>query len=120
MSQIILNLDGEALKEAAIAAMLGELSPEARKQIVDQAVRNAMTEQSGYGRSNSSPFQHAFNQAVVGLANKLAVEMVGQDDALRERLRDLLRQTADKILQCDVDKLAERMADALVSSMRRD
>lgn len=41
-------------------------------------------------------------------------------DALRERVKELMRITADKILCADMDNLAERMAGAFVSSMRRD
>ncbi len=54
------------------------------------------------------------------MARDLVKEIVAEDSELRGKMKVLLTETANKLMRCDTDKLAERMADALTSSMRRD
>ena len=46
--------------------------------------------------------------------------MIAEDAPTREKVQQLLRTTADKVLGADMDKLAERMAAAFTESLRRD
>jgi hypothetical protein len=48
------------------------------------------------------------------------VRLVQEDESMKTKLQQLLRDTADKVLAADTEKLSERMADAFVASMRKD
>ena len=120
MTQVTLNLDGEALREATVQAMLGVLSPETKAKVLESAIHNLLNPSTNSWDKKKSPIEVAFENAVLQVANAEAKRMVEEDSATRERMKQLLRTTADKILDADMDKLAQRMADAFVASIRRD
>ena len=120
MSQLTINLDGDALRDATTQAMLGILTPEARERILNQAVQALLKPSTDSWDKKKSPIEIAFENAVNRLANEEAVKMLKDDETFQTRLKDLVRQTADKVLSTDLDKMAQRMADAFVNSMRRD
>jgi len=118
MAQITLNLDGEALREATVQAMLGVLTPETRAQIMESAIRALLTPSTSSWDRNKSPIELAFEHAVGQIAREEAHKLVAEDEALRTRMKELLRVTADRLLDVDVDKLTERMANSLAESMK--
>jgi hypothetical protein len=120
MSKITLDLDADALREATVQAMLGVLTPEVREKVLEQAIRALMVPSSNSWEKGKSPIEVAFERAVDDLAVKEAQRLVAEDSVLAERIRALLRQTADKVLDSDPEKLASKMANAFVDSMRRD
>jgi hypothetical protein len=120
MAQVTLNLDGEALREATVQAMLGVLSPETKAKVLESAIQKLLQPSTDSWDKKKSPIEIAFENAVLQVANIEAKRMVEEDSATRERMNQLLRITADKILDADMDKLAQRMADAFVASIRRD
>jgi hypothetical protein len=120
MSQITLNLDGEALREATTQAILGVLTPEVKAKILESAVQAVLKPSTNSWDRGKSPLESAFEQAVMKVATKEAERLVCEDEAMKERIQDLLRKTADKVLSADMEALAERMAQAFAASMRRD
>lgn len=120
MSNLTLQLDGDALREATVQAMLGVLTPEVKAKMLENAVQAILKPSTNSWEKNKSPLELAFERAVDRLANEEATRMVAEDPVMRERVKELMRTTADKVLGADMEKLAQRMADAFVSSMRRD
>lgn len=120
MSNLTLQLDGDALREATVQAMLGVLTPEVKAKMLESAVQAILKPSTNSWDKNKSPLELAFERAVEQVAREEAARMVAEDPAMRERVKELMRTTADKVLGADVQKLADRMADAFVSSIRRD
>lgn len=120
MAQVTLNLDVEALREATVQAMLGVLSPEMKAKVLENAVQALLAPSTNSYDRKKSPIELAFERAVEQIANVEAKRLVEEDQELRLRMKALLRTTADKVLNTDADKLADRMATAFAASMRRD
>lgn len=120
MAQVTLNLDGDALREATVQAMLGVLSPETKANVLKQAIESLLAPSTNSWDRKKSQIELAFEQAVMNIAREEAEKLVSEDEALRAQMKELLRVTADKVLNADVDKLAERMATSFAESMRRD
>lgn len=120
MSTVTLNLDGEALREATVQAIMGVLTPEVKAKMLENAVQAILNPSTDSWNKNKSPLELAFERAVEQVAHTEAKRMIEEDGVIRKRVKDLLRSTADKVLGADPDKLAQRMADAFASSMRRD
>ena len=120
MAQVTLNLDGEALREATVQAMLGVLTPEIKAKVLESAIQTLLAPSTNSWERKKSPIELAFEEAVERVAREEAVRLVAEDDALRARMKELLRATADKVLGSDIDKLTERMATSFAESMKRD
>lgn len=120
MSNLTIQLDPVALREATGQAIMGILTPEVRAQILQAAIDSLLRPSTDSWNKGKSPIEQAFEQAVTQTCRDLAREYVANDPELMGRLRKLLADTAAKVLDCDTDKMAERMADAFTSSMRRD
>lgn len=120
MSTISLNLDGDALREATVQAMLGVLTPEVKAKVLESAISALLKPSTNSWDNKKSPIELAFEGAVLNVARQEAQRLVAEDSPLRERMQSLLRDTADRVLNADTDKLAERMADAFAASMRKD
>ena len=120
MSNLTLQLEGDALREAIAQSIIGQLTPEIQCELLNKAVQAVLAPNtSGYQRG-SSPLQIAFEVAVQKVTQEQALRLVEEDESIKTKLQQLLRDTADRVLAADIDKLSERMADAFVASMRRD
>ena len=120
MNNLTLQLDNDALREATVQAMLGTLTQDVKNKILERAIQNLLAPGTDSWTRKQSPLEIAFNDAIVQLARTETKRMLEEDNTIRERIKELIRITSDKIFCADMDKLAERMADAFVSSMRRD
>jgi virulence-associated protein VagC len=120
MSNIQIQLDPVALREATTQAIMGVLTPEVRAEIIRKAISALLTPSTESWNKNKSPVELAFEQAVVQLARDEAKRMIAEDEPTRLKVQQLLRSTADKVLSADMDKLADRMATAFTESMRKD
>lgn len=119
-TEIRLTLDGDALREATVQAMMGVLTPEARAAIIEKAIQALIAPSTDSYSRGKSPIQIAFDDAIVRVARDTALKMVTEDGPLSQAIAQLMRETADKVLAMDTDKLSTRMADAFVASMRKD
>lgn len=118
---ITINMDAEALQQATLQALMGVLTPEMRDSLIQKAIQEIMKPQTnGYGRAAKSLLEQAFENGVERICREEMVNILTSDSNLRERINELLRITADKVLSADQEKLTQRMADSFVSSLRRD
>lgn len=118
-TDITLKLDGEALREATMQAMIGVLSPDAKSKMIERSITLLLKPSTNSWENKKSPIELAFDQAVIQLATEEAKKAINEDQSLRERIAQLLRLTADKVLNTDMDAMAQRMADAFVEAMRK-
>lgn len=118
MSTIQLELDPVALREATSQALLGLLTPEMKIKLVEQAIAKMLTPSTNAWDKGVVPIQKAFEDAVFLLVKGFAVEQVKADPTIHEKLNRLLLETCKKLLDLDVDKLADKMADAFAQSIR--
>ena len=120
MSVLTIKLDPVALREATAQAIMVTLTSDIRRDILDQSIRALLTPSTDSWRKGKSPIQEAFDQAVMQIAHEEAKRIVSEDATIAAKIKDLLRETADKVISCDTEQLSQRMADAFVSSLRRD
>lgn len=120
MSQITVNLEGEALRDATAQAISGLLTPEMKIKLIEQAVRNILAPSTDSWNKGKSVLEQAYEQAVRGIVQEEAKKVVESNAELREKLNALLAKTMMNMLETDCgDPLAHRLADAFVSSLRK-
>ncbi len=120
MSEIKISLDGDALREATVQALMGVLTPDVKEQMIQKAITAILQPSTNSWEKHKSPIEKAFQNAVDQLARDEAKRLVEEEVVIQAKVKELLRTTSDKVLGADTDKLADRMADAFVASMRRD
>lgn len=120
MTEITVQLDNEALRDATAQAILGTLTPEIRDKILQNAVQALLNKRGGTYGSGKSQLEEAFDAAVRVVAHQEAQRIVSEDAQIKERIAKLLRDTADKVLSADLEKMSDRMAEAFIVSMRKD
>lgn len=120
MAEIRLDLDPVVLREATSQAIMGTLTAELRAQVIQASISNLLNARTGSYGSGSSLLQQAFDSAVIDVARTIAKEMVASDPTIKAQVGKLLRDTADKVLSADPEKLAAKMADAFVASCRKE
>jgi hypothetical protein len=120
MTNLTLQLDADALRDATVQAMLGVLTPEVKAKMIETAIQAILRPSTDSWNRGVSPLETAFQRAIEMLANQECAKLIAEDEAIRTRVTDLLRKTADKVLNADVEKLSERMASAFVESCRKD
>jgi len=118
MTNLQLQLDPVALREAATQAIMGVLTPEVRQKMIEQAISAVLKPSTDSWNRDKSPLSQAFDAAIVQVAREEAKRLVSEDPTIRDRMTVLLRSTADKVLNMDAEKLSEKMAEAFVDSMR--
>lgn len=124
VAQVTLQLDEAAIREATVQALAGKLTPEAQAKMIEAGIRNVLTpDTSGYG-SRRTPLEDAFRDAVTMRAREIAREVVVQDEALQAKLRELMADTIARMLTYSDEQartaFVSRLADAFVSTLRRD
>lgn len=123
MATLNLTLDPESLREATSQAILGVLTPEMKASLIRQAIDAIIKPvTNSYGSTaRKSSLEEAFEIAVNRIVREVAEEMVQQDESLRSKIRELLASTAEIMFtNYDQTKLVERMAEAFITSCRRD
>lgn len=120
MTNLTLQIEGDALREAIAQSIIGHLTPETQRQLLDKAIQAILAPSTNNYDRGKSPLQIAFENAVQRVAQEQALRLVQEDEIIKAKLQDLLRETADKVLAADTEKMSERMADAFVASMRKE
>ena len=121
MTNLTFELEGDALREAIAQSILGQLTPEVQRGILDKAVQAILASSTNsFDRFGRSPLQIAFENAVQNVAQQQALRLVQEDEGIKTKLQQLLRETADRVLATDAEKLSQRMAEAFISSMKNN
>lgn len=113
-----IQLDPVALREATSQAIMGLLSPEVRAQIIQNAISALLLPSTNSWDRGISPLQSAFNQAVQQVARDVAQQEIVGNAEILAGLREMLLAVSKRVLSTEPEKLVERMADAFVQSVR--
>ena len=120
MSNITFQLDPIALREATTQSIMGILTPEIRAQILQSAISSLLSPSTNSWEKGMSPIQQAFNRAIESVALEVAREHVKNSPEIIDKLKELIAETAAKVFSADVDKMAAKMAEAFIASMRQE
>lgn len=120
MSSVTLHLESDALREATSQAILGLLTPEMRVKLVDDAIRSLLAPSKNSWDKGKSPLEEAFERAVHAAARDVAQAHIAADAQIRAKLEALVADVARRVLNQDVEKMSEKMANAFVESIVRE
>ncbi len=118
MAGLTIELDPIALREATSQAIMGILTPELRAEILQRSIRTLLTASTDSWDKGKNPLQKAFDTAIERIAEQVALENILKDEQMQAKISELLTQVKDKLFTMDVDKLAEKMSNAFVSSLK--
>lgn len=115
-----MTLPKEVIDAAVIKSFLDGLTPEIKASLIQQAIEKMLVpEQPRYsGHKPEAPLTEAFQNAVFATMREVVMEQVKSSEVMRARLQELFTVAAHKMLNCDTDKMAERMSEAFIQSLR--
>lgn len=117
---ISLSLDSEAMHEATKQAILGNLSPEVREQILQHAVDELLKPSTSSWNRGQSKIEEIFEAAVSRIACEEANKMMSENAEIRAKLQILMQKTAIKLLDAEPDKFSAALADAIHDALKRE
>ena len=118
MSSITIQLDPVAMREATTQAIIGTLTSEMRAGILEQAIRELLRPSTDSWNRGKSPLDQAFERVVQMIAHEQVTKIIKEDAAIVQRLTTLAREAVEKMVNCNTEKLVERMTDAFLTSLR--
>lgn len=118
-----LRVDDSAMKSLVAKSIVDSLTPEMREKLIADAVTACLTapaDGSSYGRKRS-PLQQAFDSAVDDAARKYATEIISEDTAFKEQLRNLFEDVSRKIFENEArEQMVSGVADTIVRALTKD
>lgn len=119
-----LRVDEAGMKAVIAKAILDTLTPEAREQLITNAIKETLTvpqSSGGYGRKERSPLQQAFDSAVYDAANRFAAQTLTNDPAFNEQLKGLFADVANKLFASETrEELVSAIASTIRSALAKD
>jgi len=99
---------------------MGVLTPEMKAELISKAITALLTPVSDYYNKQTPPLQVAFNDAVMVSARAIVKDTLASNTEVMAKITELALQTAQKVLAMDADKMADKMADSFIASMRKE
>lgn len=118
MADITISLDPEALREATVQAMVGVLTDETKEKMIQQSIKAILMPSTNNWDKGKSPIEQAFQNAITTLAHQECLKLVKEDEGINAKIKELLRITAEKVLDADQEKMAEKMAESFINSIK--
>lgn len=120
MSNLSFDLDDAAIRAATATALLTAMSSESRDRLIKQAIQAVLDPSPHAWDKGKSPLEQAFERAVRDAVEAEARRLVAEEATIQARLQSLVRAATEKMLSADPERMAQRMADAFIDSLRRD
>jgi hypothetical protein len=116
-----LNLDSSAMQTIVAAAIMQQVGPDKRDEIMTAAVKFLLTPppKSGgyYGPDPKSPLQQAFENAAEVCARRIMHEEMAKPE-YAEKVREVVQAAMARAFEGDArEKMIQRMTAALVTSI---
>ena len=112
-----LSLDGDALKVVAAQAILDQLTPEKKEDLIRQSVIHLITPEAGrrggYGQATSTVLQDAFDMAVAEIAREVLKEKLTEDTESMKKIRDVIATGIMEAFGEDVGETSHAIASAV-------
>ena len=113
-----MNLDSEALKTVVATAILEQLTPEKRDDLIKQAVVHLIDppeKERGYGaRETKTPLQAAFDHAAAGIARDVIQEFLAKDSQTRAKIEAVVQKGILKAFEERAVETSDAIASAVV------
>ncbi len=112
-----MKLDDEALKSVMAKAIMDTLTPESRERLISDAVQRLLTTKVSDHYDAPSKLQNAFDQAVQITAQQIAREIVGADDTIKAKIKEMFEKAWHNATVGDnanviIDKVAQAISKA--------
>jgi len=105
-----LNINEEQMQSVIAAAIVQELTPEKRKEIIQEAVGSLLkSRESHYGTKYTTPIHDAFKRAAQQVALKIATEELIGSAEFKKEVDSLLNDAIDKAFGKDREAIINRM-----------
>ena len=111
------KLDGEAVREMLKASILEQLTPEAQKQLIENAVTHLLRENIHEGRGAPTNLQQIFNDAVRKKAEVLMEAELEKPEVI-EAFHGVVREAVAKALMPESEARKD-IVDKMASAIRR-
>ena len=114
-----LKLDQEMLSAVVSGAIVNAIDENKRDSLIQGAIKALLTppESRGYYGTRETPIEQAFNEAVRSIARQVAEQMLSKDESVLTRLRELLSQAVEKVMNDNREATIAKIADALAAGM---
>ena len=113
-----MNLDSEALKTVVATAILEQLTPEKRDDLIKQAVVHLIDppeKERGYGaRETKTPLQAAFDHAAAGIARDVIQEFLAKDSQTRAKIEAVVQTGIMKAFEERAAETSDAIASAVI------
>jgi len=112
-----IDLDQNMLQDVVSAAIMQSLDETKRNTMIQGAIKHLLNpEQGSYGR-RESPIEQAFRLAIHSVAERVARDMLENDQRVSDGIKMLLSEALDNLLVTNRDKTVEKLADAIAAGM---
>jgi hypothetical protein len=115
-----IKIESDAMQAIVSKAILEGIDGDQRQAILEQAVAALITPRGerGYGRPEpTTPLQDAFDAAVRGVVNEVAREVVVDDPALRDKVRELITSAMADAVKEPYTKLSDAVRTAVADNI---
>lgn len=118
-----LDLKDDQLKAIIGEAILRSIDEKSRDTLIKSAIEHLIAPQqphNGYGNKRPSILEEAFQRQVSYVADQLIREILEKDDTLKERIKALIAEAAEKALTGEglVDKVSAAIVTGLTTKER--
>jgi uncharacterized membrane protein YheB (UPF0754 family) len=108
------KLDDQALKSVLSKSIMDILTPEKREEIIGKAVERLLATKTSDRYDAPTTLQAAFDAAVRDVAQTVAVEMLRQDAALRDKIKAMFYAAWEKQTTGENEaNLVEKISNAI-------
>lgn len=114
-----IRFDEGAMRQVVSKAILEQVSPDSRDQIIAAAVESLLRPQrtSSWG-AGPTPLQEAFDQAARIAVLQVARDVVAEHPEFLARVRGMVGDVVESVLRADDDgELRQRVADAVAGAL---
>jgi hypothetical protein len=118
MTGIDLKFDQDTMSAIVTKAILDGLGQDQRDLLIQQAVTALVTPARGgmYSSTPKTPIQEAFESAATQVCHRVAAEILTQDAAFLERVRELTREAISTAMAAD-SSAAEDLRRKILSAI---
>lgn len=116
-SDVKLELDNDMMKNLVSEAIMTALTTQQREALIQGAIKHLLTPSVERYGARSSPIEDAFQHAVRGVAEKIATEMLTNNEEVKTKIAGLLNEALTRLADTNREKTIERLADAITQGL---
>lgn len=112
-----IQLDPETLKSIVAEAIMASLDDKKREALISGAISHLLTPNTERYGSQKSPLDDAFRYAVQQVAQKIATEMIANDEVVKTKIRTLLNEAMLRVMETNREATINKLANAITEGM---